>query len=128
MVDVLRRTHHVIASDIEPARADIAQADFLSEPAPHVEAVVTNPPFSLAAQFIQRGLELGLPTFLLLPVNYLGGTERYDTLYSVRPPAKLVVVSRRMHVEGVGASQFNHCWYCWEPRRTRHTKVFWSRG
>ena len=47
--------------------------------------VITNPPFSLAFEFIQRAKLVAKSKFaLLLPLSYLHGKKRFDEIYSDR--------------------------------------------
>ena len=47
--------------------------------------VITNPPFSLAFEFIQKAKQLAKSKFaLLLPLSYLHGKKRFDEIYSDR--------------------------------------------
>jgi hypothetical protein len=55
--------------------------------------VITNPPFSLAKEFILKSKEVADKFCLLLPLSYLHGKERYDTIYSDRTYGL-----RRVHV------------------------------
>lgn len=58
------------------------EVDFLKETR-SFENVVTNPPFSLANQFIDKCLEICTHEFaLLLPLSYLHGKKRYDDFYA----------------------------------------------
>lgn len=43
--------------------------------------VITNPPFSLAFEFIEKYKEISNNIIMLLPLNYLHGKKRYDELY-----------------------------------------------
>jgi hypothetical protein len=74
----------VHATDIERyAGADVlAPVDFLlEEKAPAgVSAIVTNPPFRFADEFIRHGLELGLPVIALLRLQALEGVGRSDII------------------------------------------------
>lgn len=46
------------------------------------DLVFTNPPFSLALEFIQKAKQLSRDEIvMLLPLNYLHGKKRFDTLY-----------------------------------------------
>ena len=46
-------------------------------------SIITNPPFSLAFEFIQKAKQLAKSKFaLLLPLSYLHGKKRYDEIYS----------------------------------------------
>ena len=56
-----------------------------------VDWVMTNPPFSHAAQFIQKGLRVARRgVAMLLRVAFLEGTERYSVLYEGESPLTLV--------------------------------------
>jgi hypothetical protein len=45
--------------------------------------IITNPPFSIAHQFIQRAKQVAKKKFaFLLPLSYLHGKKRYDEIYS----------------------------------------------
>ena len=47
--------------------------------------IITNPPYSLAFEFIQRAKQLAKLKFaLLLPLYYLHGKKRYDEIFSDR--------------------------------------------
>jgi len=49
------------------------------------EYVITNPPFSIAFEFIQRAKLVAKNKFaLLLPLSYLHGKKRFDEIYSDR--------------------------------------------
>jgi len=123
MSDVLAERGGVHSSDLTPRRADVVRADFLQSPLPKgCRSVVTNPPFSLALEFIEHGLELGVPCAFLLPVNYLGSAKRLR-LFTERPPSDVVVVSNRMQLPG-GASQFNHAWFVWSGS-VESTRLSW---
>lgn len=74
IVKVLReRGYSVTSYDIE--------TDFLKETR-KFQNVITNPPFSLAHQFIEKCAEVCTEEFaLLLPLSYLHGKKRYDDFY-----------------------------------------------
>lgn len=56
MLDVLAERGPVYGTDIDPQRDDIRTVDFLTaEPQPGTAAVVTNPPYLLAMQFVGGG-------------------------------------------------------------------------
>lgn len=58
------------------------EVDFLTETNTY-ESVITNPPFSLAKEFIQKCNTVCSNKFaLLLPLSYLHGKSRYDSFYS----------------------------------------------
>jgi hypothetical protein len=58
--------------------------DFLRQP-DRYDFIITNPPFSLAYEFIQKAKEVADRKFaFLLPLNYLHGQARFLNIYSDR--------------------------------------------
>lgn len=55
--------------------------DFLQETQKY-KTIVTNPPYSLAFQFIQKAKTLCNDFYFLLPLSYLHGKQRLDSIYS----------------------------------------------
>lgn len=89
IVQVLREAgHDVVASDLLdrgcPESAN--RIDFLMErQAPiGVEAIVTNPPYRLADQFVRHALELAPRVVMLLRLAFLESARRSDILESGR--------------------------------------------
>lgn len=121
MVRVLcRHGYQVNATDI------LAGTDFLAQDQPWAGSIVTNPPYSLASQFVDKALELAAEqTAMLLPVGALGGQRRYRQLWSQRPPSLVLIIATRMPMNGQ-ASQFNHCWVVWDRRYKRPTSLRWA--
>ena len=60
----------VIATDIHSGK------DFLSHEPKHYDCIITNPPFSLKQQFLERAYCLGKPFAFLLPLTTLESEKR----------------------------------------------------
>jgi len=77
IVKVLKEnTDNVVAYDIEK--------NFLTETKQY-EYIITNPPFSIAQEFILKAKQVAKKKFaLLLPLSYLHGKKRFDEIYSDR--------------------------------------------
>lgn len=94
--------------------------DFLTCDPRSVDAIVTNPPYSLADAFIERALSLAPVVAMLLPVKNLAGQQRYQRVWHVHPPAVIIHFCGRMNIpadEAIGVSHnyaFNHAWVVWE--------------
>ena len=85
IVSVLRNAGRVVlAQDLvayDGAMPGIdTPCDFLMYRSAHGEAIVTNPPYKLANQFIRHGLGLGLPFYALLRLAALEGAARSDLI------------------------------------------------
>lgn len=83
----------VLASDIHDYGWDGQDcvADFLfpgSEPSNGVDWIITNPPFRLAEQFIQRASEIAKVGYAVIARSaFLEGIGRYENLFKVKPPS-----------------------------------------
>ncbi len=71
----------VVCTDLYTMDEKLSFVDFTDETGVKFEAcpvprgvthIVTNPPFSIKNQFIKRFYELGLPTFVIMPIDILG--------------------------------------------------------
>ena len=113
---------HVFASDVfDYGYGEVV--DFL-DPAltiPHVDWIITNPPFNSADQFVFRALgaaahRKGLAIFQRLP--WLEGGTRYKELFSKRPPHFIGLFSERVPLHrGVwkpdGDTATAYAWFVW---------------
>lgn len=69
--------------------------DFLKEN-DKFDTIITNPPFSLAFEFIQKAKEVSNYFAFLLPLSYLHGKKRFDYIYSDHnfPLSRIYVFTR----------------------------------
>jgi hypothetical protein len=120
IVDVLRAAgHDVIASDVADYGAGFTVADYLTAPVPPgVEAIVTNPPFSLLLEFAAKAVREVPHVALLARLNALESARRLP-FYRAHPP-RVLVSSRRlpmMHRAGWdgprASSNHTFAWLVW---------------
>ena len=95
---------------------DILQGvDFLEYDEEFYDVIVTNPPYSLKDEFIERCYELGKPFALLLPLTALEGKRR-QRLWA-KHGVELIILPKRVNFEspyGKGqGSWFPVAWYTW---------------
>jgi hypothetical protein len=126
-VAVLRNAGHVVrASDLVDYGCPDSESgiDFLMEwRAPDgVEAILTNPPYKLGAQFVEHALALCPQVYLLLPLTFLEG-QRRSTILESGTLARIHVFRNRlprMHRHG------------WDGPRATSTQAFawfvWNRN
>lgn len=127
------RGYSVIASDSlpEPLSTEggritvhVAGANFLEwDPAQGMHGLhtgrwhcsITNPPFSLKEQWLERCYELGKPFALLMPLTALEGQKR-QALFA-KHGVEVIVPSRRIDFETpnghFGGSYFMSAWFTW---------------
>jgi len=129
IVKVLRSAgHEVLASDLvdygEPSH--FSRRDFLFEKLPDgCEAIVTNPPFKLAQQFVAHALDLCPFVVMLLRLAFLESERRTDILEH-RGLARVHIFRRRlpmMHRDGwtgkrVEAGGIAFAWFVWDRAHT----------
>jgi hypothetical protein len=117
MADALRGAgYSVTATDITTGD------DFLNTevpPDPFIQAIVTNPPYALAREFVEHSLALVRPVggvvAMLLRTDYDHAKTRQH-LFGQCPQfaKKLVLTKRIVWFEGPKAApSFNHAWYVW---------------
>lgn len=104
---------------------DIATGDdFLSE-AETYPAIITNPPFSLAYEFVQHAKKLTEYFAFLLPLAYLHGKQRFDDIYSDDdfPLSRVHVFTRypmlgdKLRPDGkYRTGMMVYAWFVWDKR------------
>jgi predicted RNA methylase len=115
----------VTSTDIVDRGFGQGGVDFLTVPTHRhtlSDAVVTNPPFSLAQQFVDKAFSLPNISYcaLLLRLAFLEGGKR-KAWFQANPPARVHISSRRlpmMHREGYEGKKTNssaipHAWFVW---------------
>lgn len=104
----------VIATDISTG------TDFLTAEPREADAIITNPPYELAREFVEHALDemaecQGLVAMLLRTDFDHAATRQH--LFSKHPAfaKKIVLTKRIVWFERKGAApSFNHAWYLWD--------------
>lgn len=97
-----------IATDIKTG------TDFLTCEIPHdVQAVVTNPPYSLKDEFIARAVYHAIPFAFLVPITTLGGITRGKLFKQLGSNISLRIYSKRIDFTGKRRNWFNVMWLYW---------------
>ena len=94
--------------------------DFLNErlfPQVDFDVIITNPPFSLAQEFITKSLEEYKPkrTIMLLRLNFLASQKRKE-FWQKYPPSRIYVLSKRPSFTGKGTDSQDYAWFVWDNR------------
>lgn len=85
--------------------------------------IITNPPFSLAFEFIQKCKDLTDKFALLLPLSYLHGKKRFDNIYSDQnfPLSHIYVFTRypllgeSLRLDGkYNTGMMVYAWFVWD--------------
>jgi len=130
--------HEVIASDLNDRGCPgcTSRIDFLFPTYQSVDAIVTNPPFALAAEFVATALERAPLVIMLLRLAFYESDRRTDILEGCGL-ARIHVFRKRlpmMHRAGWEGRKANSgmafAWFVWESGYTGPTtidRVSWER-
>ena len=115
MVAALRQAgFEVIGTDIADG------VDFLHRPPPtrDIGAIITNPPYALAREFIERALHFdGVRVVAMLLRTDFDHPATRSHLFTGCPMfAKKVMLTKRIRwfEDSTGSPSFNHCWMIWD--------------
>lgn len=86
--------------------------DYLSVPF-KANVIITNPPFSLAMEFLQKSLAEAWSVFYLLRLNFLGSQKRRE-FWQTNRPSHVLVLSKRPSFTGHGTDSIEYAWFCWD--------------
>lgn len=110
------------------------EVDFLTETKPY-HYVITNPPFSLAIEFVLHAKTICKHKIcMLLPLSYLHGKKRHDNIYMDKDfPLKSVYVFTRYPMLGdplredgkYRTGMMVYAWYVWETEYKGEPVIKW---
>lgn len=114
--------HNVVSTDIrEDSGFGIGGVDFLTAKSPITcDAIITNPPFAVADQFIRRSIKLAPIVAMLLKSQYWHAEKR-TKLFAEHPPTWILALNWRPDfLNGKrGGSPIMEClWTVWERGKT----------
>lgn len=113
-------------------------ADFLKwDTDKRFDGIITNPPYSLAKEFVEKGMELlrdDGQMLMLLKIQFLEGLKRKE-LFEKYPPKYIYVFRNRMATWNNGkslddngkrwATTMCHAWFVWEKGSETEPIVRW---
>ena len=108
----------LIGMGVEPSSIEWAELregkDYLKDGLTgQVSAIITNPPFSLATQFIDRSLEEADFVAYLLRLNFWGSRKRKDW-WQGKEPTHQFTLSERPSFTGKGTDATEYAWFVWD--------------
>lgn len=117
----------VVAQDLVNYDSDqtiLSPIDFLLQqnPPPGVAAIVTNPPYKLANEFIRHGLSFGLPVIVLLRLMAIEGAGRSDLIdkhcWRIWAGTERLPMMHRDGWDGprISSSGAPFAWFAFEPK------------
>ncbi|QDC37120.1 methyltransferase [Sphingobium fuliginis] len=109
----------VEASDVHDYGAGFPVEDYLFGPNPDVDWTITNPPFRLAEQFIEKASMTSRHGFaFLVRAAFLESVGRYEGIFSRNPPSYVLQFTERvvMHkgkLSANGSTATAYAWLVW---------------
>jgi hypothetical protein len=108
-------------------------ADFLkSKLAPDsFDWVITNPPFRLGEDFIQRGMKIARRGVAMLTRTvFIESVGRYERVFKVNPPSRFAQFTERVpmvkgRIDKKASTATGYAWLVWEKDRLGHSEVVW---
>jgi hypothetical protein len=88
-------------------------------PSDRFDYIITNPPFSLAQEFVEKAMGVADVTVMLLRLNFLGSQKRAKFLRSNMPD--VYILSKRPSFTGKGTDSTEYAWFVWDARTPRRT-------
>lgn len=99
---LLHRRFNVWATDLKDRGYGMSGVDFLQTtrtPEDGINVIITNPPYSLANEFILHALDIlpeGGVYVALMNITYLAGQKRYNAIYSKGSLRDIYIFSKRI--------------------------------
>lgn len=94
-----------------------------------VDWIITNPPYSIATDFVIHALWCSSNVAMLLKIQFLEGVARYD-FFKNNPPKQVFVFSKRLQIVKNGESMKNStmmcfAWFVWEKGFKGSPSIDW---
>ena len=127
-----RGYEHVIIRDWFNVNTDMWKKEICFYPRPKI--IVQNPPFKLALEFVQHGLELlnkGELLFSLHRIQFLETRERFAKLYGNKQKPKYVFIfANRVTcvapgIPNKGQGAMCYAWFMWQKGFRGNTQIKW---
>ena len=121
--------NEVISKDLIDRNYGEAGKDFLNETTVY-DNIITNPPFNLAVEFVEKALELSNnKVAFLMRIQFLEGKKR-KLLFDKNPPSRVYVFSYRLPYlrgdeEQPETSAMCLCWFVWDKNYKGDTIIKW---
>ncbi len=93
--------------------------------------IITNPPFNIADKILKKALERAdKKVCLLLRTAFLEGQKRYNTIFNVNPPARVLIFSERLSMypkghKGKNGGTTAYAWFVWDKEYNGDPVIKW---
>jgi hypothetical protein len=120
------RVLHEYLPDAEITEMDIQRGqDFLkADIHERYDFIVTNPPFMLAKEFVDKSLRVANCVVMLLRLGFLAGQKRREW-WRRNPPTALFVLSKRPSFTGQGTDSTDYAWFVFDNTGRQKRGIYW---
>jgi len=103
-----------VATDLHDQGFGCPGVDFLAESRRAADAIVTNPPFNLAPEFIRKADRLGVQYMALILKAHFWHAKRRTALFAEWSPARIYAMNWRPDFGGGGSPTMDFIWCVWD--------------
>lgn len=80
------------------------------------DIIITNPPFKIAMEFLDKSLQEADVCIYLLRLGFLESKKRRE-FHKKNPPTNLIILSERPSFVAGGTDKTAYAWYVYDPRQ-----------
>jgi hypothetical protein len=95
--------------------------------------IISNPPYKLGEKFVHHALNfVERKVAIVMRLSFLAGQKRLETLYQKRPPAEVLILSKRPSMPPGGTAiparggTADYCWIIWSHNHVGPTIMRWA--
>lgn len=88
------------------------------QPKKYYDCIITNPPYSLAKEFIEKSLIIANEVIMLLRLAFLESKKRYE-FWQKYPVNELYILSQRPSFTGNGTDATAYAWFVWNKKSNK---------
>lgn len=103
--------------------------DYLKTEYPHKDFVITNPPYSLAQEFVTKSLGEADVVIMLLRIGFLESMKRREWWIENRLSSLLILSQRPSFTDDGNTDGSGYAWYVWDKKNKLGLEPFyWLEG
>lgn len=107
-VDIMEEHREALASVCD----DVLIGDYLENPC-DCDAIIGNPPYKLARQFVEKAIREAPVVVFLLRLGFLSSAKRCDLL-RLHTPSVYVLPNRPSYTGTGKTDQYDYAWFAWD--------------
>lgn len=112
---LIERGRNVVSTDLEDYGYGTGGLDFLNADDCLGDCIITNPPFSLAGEFIRKSARFGVPFAMLLKSTFWHAEKRRKLFEETGPLAIFAMTWRPVFIPELGkSSTMDFVWTVWD--------------